>query len=531
MAKTILVLILILAAGLRTVGLSSHPPGFTPDEAGLGYNAYSLLLTGRDEWGTVWWQLPVTNLQSFGDYKLPLYSFLAVPTIKIFGLNEFAVRLPNAILGTLSILAVFLLGSRIGGSRIGLLSATLMAISPWSIQMSRGAFEANLVSLFVPLAIYAYLSSRFIQSAIFFVLGVYTYHSAKILTPLILVALFVYKPTKKIAFFMILGVLLIPALISQIGLGGSRSSDLLIFKPTDNWEYVSARRFAARSFGVPDTIARVFSNKLTYVATTWFENYASYLSPQFLFTNGPSEGTYGMLRGRGVLYRLDLIAICIFVAILIKNPTRKNILLTTLIFLSFLPASLTKGAGLAANRTVIALPFIAIALAIGVGKLSMALKPAIYIVMALYCLSLVYFAYDYVYFAKTNMGQDMHIGKKELFERTMPIAAGFNQIKFSRTLSNPHIFFAFFTATPPTEYQKAIAPYKNLKNHGVNFVDQLSDYSIGKYHFGDSLVEKPVSQPTLFVGKPDQFDSISGEYFHIDYPNGTEAYRVVEKKP
>jgi len=49
MKNRLLVLILVLGFSLRLIGLSSRPLGFTWDEAALGYNAYSLLLTGKDE--------------------------------------------------------------------------------------------------------------------------------------------------------------------------------------------------------------------------------------------------------------------------------------------------------------------------------------------------------------------------------------------------------------------------------------------------------------------------------------------------
>ena len=88
-----LILILLLAAVLRLGAISSFPSGFNADEAALGYNAYSLLLTGRDEHGNI---LPV-NLESFGDYKPALYSYLLVPLVRFLGLTVFAVRLPSAL--------------------------------------------------------------------------------------------------------------------------------------------------------------------------------------------------------------------------------------------------------------------------------------------------------------------------------------------------------------------------------------------------------------------------------------------------
>src|SRR3990167_10946569 len=108
MQKWLLAGILALAFVLRVVGLSSFPPGFTPDEASFGYDAYSILKTGKDQWGK---PFPLV-LESFGDFKSPLYAYLTIPSVGIFGLNKFVVRLPNAILGTMAVVAIWLLGSK-----------------------------------------------------------------------------------------------------------------------------------------------------------------------------------------------------------------------------------------------------------------------------------------------------------------------------------------------------------------------------------------------------------------------------------
>src|SRR5687768_12237216 len=91
----LLVVIMIVAAILRLWKLGSIPPGLTPDEASLGYNAYSILKTGRDEYG----QLFPTVFKSFGDYKPGLYTYAVIPFVALFGLNEWTVRLPSALAG------------------------------------------------------------------------------------------------------------------------------------------------------------------------------------------------------------------------------------------------------------------------------------------------------------------------------------------------------------------------------------------------------------------------------------------------
>ena len=75
--------IVLLAIFLRFYQLGKNPPHLNWDEAALGYNAYSLLSTGRDEYGK---SFPL-SFRSFDDYKPPLYVYLTIPSVAVFGLN------------------------------------------------------------------------------------------------------------------------------------------------------------------------------------------------------------------------------------------------------------------------------------------------------------------------------------------------------------------------------------------------------------------------------------------------------------
>ena len=62
-----------------------------------------IMLSGKDEWGQ---KFPLF-LQSFGDYKPALLSYIQIPFVWLLGLNISSVRLPVAILGVVSILSWF----------------------------------------------------------------------------------------------------------------------------------------------------------------------------------------------------------------------------------------------------------------------------------------------------------------------------------------------------------------------------------------------------------------------------------------
>src|SRR5207253_1198042 len=130
MKKYILICLLIvtlLGGFLRFYQLGKLPKSLNVDEVSIGYNAYSILKTGKDEYGK---PFPLT-FKSLGDYKPPFYIYLVAPSIAIFGLNEFAVRFPSAFFGTLTIPALFLLIQFLTKNKfLAFLGAFLLTISP-----------------------------------------------------------------------------------------------------------------------------------------------------------------------------------------------------------------------------------------------------------------------------------------------------------------------------------------------------------------------------------------------------------------
>src|SRR5438477_13015460 len=96
------ILIIFLGFSLRFYKLGEVPVGFHRDEAFFGYNAYSILKTGREMAGNV---LPL-HLQSLL-YSPAGYSYASIPFIFLFGLNEFAVRFAGALFGSLTIIIVY----------------------------------------------------------------------------------------------------------------------------------------------------------------------------------------------------------------------------------------------------------------------------------------------------------------------------------------------------------------------------------------------------------------------------------------
>ena len=134
----LLILTIIIGFFIRFYQLGDIPSSMNRDEPAIGYNAYSILQTGKDEWGK---KFPL-SFKSFGDFKSPLYIYLTVLPVKLFGLNEFSVRFWAALAGSLMLpLTYFLIRGLFLNSKktmvkkkeiiIQLLVLFLLAISPW----------------------------------------------------------------------------------------------------------------------------------------------------------------------------------------------------------------------------------------------------------------------------------------------------------------------------------------------------------------------------------------------------------------
>ena len=125
------ILILGYAAFLRLYLLTTTPPGLYRDEAMNGNNALEALETHR--WAVFY---PENNGRE------GLYADVASAVIAWWGDEAWAVRLPAAIFGILTVGGVYLLGSACFGAGTGLAAAFFLATSFWHVNFSRLGFRA-----------------------------------------------------------------------------------------------------------------------------------------------------------------------------------------------------------------------------------------------------------------------------------------------------------------------------------------------------------------------------------------------------
>lgn len=142
--KTILIVLLILGIALRILWLGRIPSGFFRDEAALGYNAYSIWKTGRDEFGM---KFPLV-FRSFEVFFLPAYPYISAPIVGLLGLSEFSTRLLSSLAGISALIFIYLIAKEIWNKKVALFALLVLVISQWHIFYSRGAFEGNLALTF-----------------------------------------------------------------------------------------------------------------------------------------------------------------------------------------------------------------------------------------------------------------------------------------------------------------------------------------------------------------------------------------------
>lgn len=493
MAKWLLAVVLSLAFLLRVFGLPNFPSGFTPDEASFGYDAYSILKTGKDQWGK---PFPLV-LESFGDFKSPLYTYLTIPSVAAFGLNKFAVRLPNAVLGTLAVFITYLLTKKLfDREKYGEIAAFLLAISPWHIMLSRGAFEANLTTFFLPLAVLLFLNKKFALAGLIFGLNLFSYHSAKIVTPLVFLGTLVYakhdykKYWPTVATFAVL--LLVNLYTFSLG-AGARATERSITQ--GSLEAAFPERVRSLT---------IFHNKYFVVVDRFFANYITYFSPQFLFSDGPREGTYGMIPGRGVLFWFTIPFFLFLRSVYYKEQKFKREInfLFFWVFVAVIPAALATGVGYHANRVSAMMPALEIALAIGAAAFLSWLKDKKLLLFSFSFIAMIFFVFfleDYFIQSPYKIGKNMLFGNLEAAEWVTQNTDLSQKVIVDKSLSEPHIYFAFAQKIDPVVFQKATSSWKY-----ETWVDQIPEYNLERFTFKD-ISPDDLNKDVVLVGRPEDF--------------------------
>lgn len=536
----ILLAIFFFASFLRVYKLGEFPVGFHIDEASLGYNGYSLLLTGRDENNH---QYPL-YIDMFGDNRPSGYHYLTILPIKLLGLTEFSTRLPGALFGSLTVFAIFFLVVTIFKDKtLGLISAMLLAISPWNFVLSRASSEA-IVALFFIISgfglffyslqkqkkLYLFLSSGFLAGSFFF------YHTPRVFVPslfLVFTLIFLSAIKKapksyKIALISCLAFVLVTALSLVFGVSGGtgRYSQVNIFTSFETDFFQKQQIQEDTIAGSNHVVSRFFHNKATNTMLVFISNYFDYFSFNVLFTKGGLPIWYSIPRV-GLVYLLELpfILIGIYKLIREKNVYYK-IPLGWLLIAPLIPA-ITMDDVPNINRAIAMFPMIEIIAGFGflsfIGNVKHK-KHMIVLVVLFLIFNILYFLHQYFYNAKTHNPWYRNNGFSEMMKEVKKNYDKYDSIAMSKYQGGIYPLVLFYMQYDPRSYQKEGSPKNN-------------DYGgFGKFFFvphdcpSSRVFRELLNKKIFHIDKGDcpldkSYNARTYKYIYRE--DGTKAFRIV----
>lgn len=505
-----LLCIILLAFILRMYRISDVPPALSLDEVSIGYNAYAILKTGADEYGT---KSPLL-LRAYDDWRPAFYVYLVVPSIKLFGLTPFGVRLPSVLLGTLTVfLTYFLVQELFRSSRltsyISLVTSLLLAISPWHIYLSRLSHEVNFGLFLIVLAVYSFFrainnkehSWWLVVSAAAFGLSLNSYQSQKIIVPVLVMAL-------GILFWKQL-------LIIQKQLFISIALGLIIAVPiifTSLQPEALIRLRATSAFGP--------NQKKIEMVKTFITNYASHFRFSWLFAGGARENH--KVPGLGLLYLWEVPLILLGIFWLVRSSVSWQGKAFLMVWL--LSAPISAAITTQAPHAMRSFTFLPVWQILGAaGFVALWKKQRMYawgLLGLLTVVSLGYFVKQYFEVFPKTQSDSFQYALTKAIPMVLKREQTYERIVFSNqgNLYQSYMFFLFYSRYNPKAYQKGGGTYSG------GFAEI---HKIGKFEFRPIAWEKEQKNgKTLYVGNVADFPNTAPDVV-VSHLDRTPAVSIV----
>ncbi len=503
--KTFIILFFIccLSLFINLYKKNSSPPCFNTDEASFGYNAYSILKTGRDEYGTL---LPL-RLKSFGDYKMPLYSYLSIPFIVIGGLNEVSTKALNSTIAFLFPIIIFLLSKQLfGKNNIGYLAAFLFSLTPAIQAIGRQAHEAYLTTFFITLSLWLLLKSlsrsHNLYKALFLISLIplsFGYQFSRLWLIIFFVITIYFMLRKKLnlkflfIFLIFLGILSIPDFI----INPARVKNLLFFNNIG----LGLQTAELRSEGG----TRLIYNKATVGLKNLIFNHLSYYSPEFLVIKGDENKRFNY-EGISPITLIEYLFIFVGLYYLFKNKEKDRYILILCLLVSPLPSSLA-WAGNSITRCLPLIIFLNLISAYGFfylinGQLNKTISKIILILFLITYLIFNFYSWNFYfnhYPKRSQTIRSWNCGNKEMANYIKNNYANFDHFYITRKNSQPYIFLLFYLPVNPSSYQKQAF---------LSAPDEFGFGQIVKFDkFNFNFQYNPQNKKTVSIGYPEDFNN------------------------
>ncbi len=548
--------IFALAIYLRLFQFGEVPNGLYQDETAIGFNAYSILETGKDEYGK---NFPL-YFKSFGDYKLPVYIYLTVIPVKIFGLTDFAPRVASVFFSILTVGLFYFFVKRISkNTALALVSMLLLAINPWHLHYGRATFE-------VSVALFFFLSGSFLllekKKNIFisvlgvgcFVVALYTYNLTRLLSPALLFLVFSLniKEWKKVTLvhkLVVAGVIVlgfIPLLLSILNPEGVQSASGTLITSS---AAIQAPLLELRSYmiGTPILFQKLFFSHFTLTGWEYIRHIASYGSFDFYFLNGSSHGNHGIGNfGQFYLFESFTILLGLIVAFMKKEQWRMLAVLWGIIVIAV--CALTREAPHATRSFFLILP-LTIFSAYGmivffhyINSRTAKIK-IIYgvFVSAFFLYNIIFYFSSYyqrfpIFYAKNWRSEDGVLSKYVKDHESK-----YEKIVIDESVGIPYTSFLYYLTYSPEVFQRTVQRDKD-DSEGFSKVKSFGKFEFRKIDWNKDLTSDKTLFITTFENQPEEKYIVEkilypqrpvvinvGQEIH-QFPVTDVAYVLVEKK-
>lgn len=520
--RLLLLSILLLAAFLRLWKLDSVPPSASMDEASIGYNAYSVMKIGVDEYGN----FPFLSQRGYDDWRRSTYLFLVAPFVAIFGLNVISIRLPAVMLSVLTVLATYKIVLFIFSKKTkqatttALLVAFCLAISPWHIYISRLGHESNAYLSFFVFGVLFFLrgledKKSMVFSSIFFTLSMISYYAGQVLVPLFVVALLLIyrkelfllvRADKKILSYLVIFIILLLPIVFMLFSPTSltRFRGTSTFNPEVHWEAYT-KRVTLRNKAVErgDIVGGILYNRRLFPFEVFTEGYISHFNPDWLFKNSFKEPF--KVPNMGFLYSWEIPFILLGVLTLVRSrdidPRARKLIFLWFVLAPF-PASIATQAP-HAMRSYAFLPiwqiFTSFGLLFVLHKLQKIKILPVIIFLFLFFTSVKTFYMNYYGIFPREQSSSFHFALSKAIPYILLNSKLYSNVVFSNqdNLYQSYMLYLYYTQFDPARYQQL---------GGTQSGGYAQKHTIGTYEFRP-LDSERLQKGTLYIANPTEIST------------------------
>lgn len=531
-----LFLIVVFAGMLRFWNLTGAPPSLSHDEVAIGYNAYSVLKTGKDEYGV---SFPLL-FKSFDDYKLPGMIYASIPSIKLFGLNELGVRFPSAFLGTLSVLLFYFIAKIFTNKNINksLIITLFFAFSLWHVNFSRQSFESNGALFFLMAGTFFLLKAdkkmrNLYYASFFYAISLYFYYSVRPVIPFLVLSFFIINfknvlrnlKTVFMSLIIVIVVLfpLLPNIFSQGGF--TRINKVSVVNDPDY--VVRKTKYALIIAQNNNLFTKIVYNRRVALLQTVVSNYFKNFSYAQIFVKGTG--------GLGLLYIFELPFFILGIYYLFRSRTSLKWILIAWFLSAPLAGALTTDQP-NSLRTLLNAPMFSLMSGIGFWEILKIFKNKrfkyIFLLFSVLVFGFYFSKFVNSYFYLFPKANSIYFGdgNKQMINYVTQNENKYKAIYISGYYWRPYIYVLFWKGYDPLLYQK-----NGSINHFGKYYFSAAEWDKEGVYFGPyakyvvdfySLVKTNIPQETLFILAKPELMKYRTKFRVISTINGKYAKEV-----